>query len=72
MSDSPSSNSDLLFEAVTPLGFSVRTTTEYWEFIVTIKHPIMLHRHSDVRRTLSDPDEIHLSKNQFTSLLVLS
>jgi hypothetical protein len=62
MTDDCSSNSETLFEIVTPLGFSVRTTAEYWQFIVTIKHPIMLKRLTDVQNTLSDPDEIRLSK----------
>jgi hypothetical protein len=35
---------DLLFEAVTPLGFKVRVTRAYWELIITIKHPIMAGR----------------------------
>jgi hypothetical protein len=61
MSDD-SSNPETLFEVVTPLGFLVRTTAEYWQFIVTIKHPIMLNRLTDVQNTLSDPDEIRLSK----------
>ncbi len=55
-------NSEILFEVATPLGFSVRTTDEYWQFIVTIKHPVMLNRLTDVQTTLSDPDEIRLSK----------
>jgi hypothetical protein len=62
MTDDFSSNSETLFEIVTPLGFSVRTTAEYWQFIVTIKHPIMLNRLTDVQNTLSNPDEIRLSK----------
>jgi hypothetical protein len=62
MTDDFSSNSETLFEIVTPLGFSVRTTAEYWQFIVTIKHPIMFNRLTDVQNTLSNPDEIRLSK----------
>jgi hypothetical protein len=62
MTDDFSSNSETLFEIVTPLGFSVGTTAEYWQFIVTIKHPIMLNRLTDVQNTLSNPDEIRLSK----------
>ncbi len=57
-----SDNAEILFEATTPLGFSVHTTAEYGKFIVTIKHPIMHDRLSDVQTTLSDPDKIHLSK----------
>ncbi|MCT7978506.1 DUF4258 domain-containing protein [Laspinema olomoucense] len=61
MNDDSSSNPEILFEIVTPLGFCVRTTTEYWQFIVTVKHPIMINRLTEVQNTLSDPDEVRLS-----------
>jgi hypothetical protein len=57
-----SSNPEILFEVDTPLGFQVRTTAEYWQFIVTVKHPIMHDRLTDVQDTLRAPDEIRLSK----------
>jgi hypothetical protein len=53
---------EILFEADTPLGFRVRVTVEYWDVIVTIKHPVMAYRENDVKDTLKDPDEIRLSK----------
>ena len=62
MNDRPSAV-DILFEVSTPLNFTVRTTISYWEFIVTIKHPMMRDYLADVERTLSDPDEIRLSKS---------
>jgi hypothetical protein len=62
MQNDSTSKAKILFEVATPIGFSVHTTTEYWQFIVTIKHPIMLNRLADVQATLSDPDEIRLSK----------
>jgi hypothetical protein len=62
MNNDASFNSDILFDSLTPLGFSVRTTAEYWEFIVTIKHPVMLNRLAEAQTTLSEPDKIHLSK----------
>ena len=37
-----SDEKDILFEAVTPLGFHVRVTKAYWELIVNIKHPLWL------------------------------
>jgi len=52
---------DLLFEALTPLGFRVRVSRSYWELIVTIKHPVMAGRESDVKETLEHPDEIRQS-----------
>jgi hypothetical protein len=39
---------ELFFEVETPLGFSVRVTRNYWELIVTIKHPVMRGREADV------------------------
>lgn len=40
----------------------MRVTRAYWNLIVTVKHPIMAGRETDVGVTLSDPDEIRLSK----------
>lgn len=54
---------ELLFEVLTPLGFRVRVTRAYWEMIVTVKHPVMLGREEDVRKTLGLPDEIRQSKS---------
>ena len=54
---------DIHFEVLTPLGFSVRVTRSYWELIVTIKHPVMVGRESDVQETLQNPDEIRISRN---------
>jgi hypothetical protein len=58
-----SDEKDILFEAITPLGFHVRVTKAYWELIVSIKHPIMAGREDDVKDTLEDPDEIRRSKS---------
>lgn len=57
------SEGDILFEVHTPLGFRVRVTSSYWELIVTIKHPVMAGRVSDVQETLRNPDEIRLSRS---------
>lgn len=54
--------SDLLFEVVTPLGFTVRVSRTYWEVIITIKHPVMAGRETVVRETLARPDEVRLSR----------
>jgi hypothetical protein len=54
---------DLLFEALTPLGFHVRVTRSYWELILTVKHPVMEGRESDVEDTLENPDEIRQSRS---------
>ncbi|MGA9996933.1 MAG: hypothetical protein WBP93_16055 [Pyrinomonadaceae bacterium] len=54
---------DLFFEVATPLGFRVRVTRNYWELIVTVKHPVMRGREADVRNALREPDEIRRSRN---------
>ena len=51
----------ILFEVLTPLGFSVRAKRAYWELIVTVKHPVMRGREVDVQDTLRTPDEIRRS-----------
>lgn len=53
---------DILFEVLTPLGFSVRVSRSYWDLIVTIKHPAMAGRDADVRDALQNPDEIRVSR----------
>lgn len=57
------SGSSSLFEVATPLGFTVRTTLDYWNFIVTVKHPVMRNRLTDVQLVLANPDEVRLSKS---------
>jgi len=54
---------DIFFEVPTPLGFSVHTTRDYWELIVTIKHPVMRGRVADVQDTLRVPDEIRQGRS---------
>lgn len=54
---------DLFFEVTTPLGFSVRVTRDYWELIVTIKHPVMRGGEADVQNALREPDEVRRSRN---------
>lgn len=58
-----SDEKEILFEVMTPLGFRVRDTKDYWDLIVTVKHPIMTGREDDVRKTLEEPDEIRQSKS---------
>jgi len=53
---------DLLFDARTPLGFSVRCTRPYWDLISSQKHPVMAGKHDEVRRTLEEPGEIRVSR----------
>ena len=60
---SVTSDLDIHFEVLTPLGFRVRVTRAYWELIVTVKHPVMAGRELDVQETLQNPDEIRASRN---------
>ena len=55
--------SDILFDVSTPLGFRVRVTRGYWEFIVTVKHPVMRGRAAGVQDVLHAPDEIRQSRS---------
>lgn len=55
-------DADVLFEVGTPLGFRVRVTRARWEFITTIKHPVMFGRELSVRLALERPDEIRQSR----------
>jgi hypothetical protein len=55
-------DADIVFEARTPLGFSVRVTKARWAMIITVKHPVMVGREASVRISLESPDEIRESR----------
>jgi hypothetical protein len=61
--------SDILFEVSTPLGFRVRVTHGYWEFIVTVKHPAMRERATEVQDVLQTPGEVRQSRSDPTVFL---
>ena len=63
------SDSDVLFEALTPLGFRVRVTRERWEMIATVKHPVMSGREASVKLALENPDEARQSRTDPEVLL---
>ena len=63
------SDTDLLFEVRTPLGFSVRVTKARWELITTIKHPVMNGREAIVKLALASPDEVRQSRSEATVFL---
>ncbi|MBS3906051.1 MAG: hypothetical protein KGZ49_03350 [Syntrophaceae bacterium] len=48
--------------AKTPLNVEVRTTTGYWEYLITMKHPVMKGKEDTVKTALQFPDEIRQSK----------
>lgn len=54
---------ELLFEALTPLGFTVRVTRERWNLITTIKHPVMLGQEGAVKDTLENPEQVRQSRS---------
>ncbi len=50
----------ILFEVATPLGFTVRTSPDYWEKVIA-KHPDVAGCLELVQRALTVPDEIRRS-----------
>ena len=54
---------ELLFEALTPLDFTVRVSLSYWILIASIKHPVMAGLESFVKETLEKPEEIRVSRS---------
>jgi hypothetical protein len=48
------------FEILTPLGFRVRTSEEYWQKLI-VKHPDIADLEAEVIQTLTNPDEIRQS-----------
>lgn len=59
----------LLFEVPTPLGFRVRCTRAYWEFIVTYKHPVLRGQEREIEEVLANPDEARRSRRDPSVLL---
>ena len=53
---------DYYFEINTPLDVKIRTTKEYWEYIIKIKHRTMQGKEDVVKEVLIFPDEIRRSK----------
>ena len=60
---------ELLFEALTPLGFTVRVTRERWRLITTLKHPVMVGREDAVKHTLENPEQVRQSRSDPEVLL---
>lgn len=53
----------LFLNAETPLNCSIRVTTNYWNIITQIKHPIMAGQETKVQLTLTQPDQIRRSRS---------
>ncbi len=56
------------FEIKTPLNFTVRTSEEYWQKLIT-KHPDIADLESEVKQALASPDEIRSSSRDPNILL---
>jgi hypothetical protein len=56
-----SEGANYLFEVATPLGFSVRTTVDYWS-LLEAKHPKLRGRAQDVAQVLAHPDQVCQSR----------
>jgi ABC-type ATPase with predicted acetyltransferase domain len=54
---------EVLFQVLTPLNFYVRVTRSYWEYIVTVKHPVIAGCEDEVKEALQNPDEIRVSRS---------
>lgn len=52
----------IYFSLKTPLNIEVRTTVQYWEYLITFKHPVMKNKQDIVKSVLQSPDEIRQSK----------
>ncbi|MCK4417221.1 MAG: DUF4258 domain-containing protein [Candidatus Latescibacteria bacterium] len=53
----------IFFEVPTPIGCRIQMTISSWEFIITVKHPVMRGCEEDVENTLREPDEIRRSRS---------
>ncbi|MFH0764492.1 MAG: DUF4258 domain-containing protein [Candidatus Omnitrophota bacterium] len=57
------------FKIQSKLGILVGTTKAYWDIITRIKHPTVMGREGEVKDTLSNPDEVRVSKKDIAVLL---
>ncbi len=63
---------EILFTVPTPLGFSVRTTRQYWELIQR-KHPEVIGKEEEVQNCLRQPESVrHSTQDQAVYLFYLS
>ena len=51
------------FIVVCVLGKRITVTENYWQKIITIKHPSMAGLDAQVQETLTDPDEVRESRS---------
>jgi hypothetical protein len=59
----------MAFDVLTPLGFRVRCTGEWREYVSKVKHPVLEGRLDDVVATLTAPTEVRRSTKDPSVLL---
>ena len=52
----------MLWKISTPLNIEIRTTKQYWDYLINVKHRVMKGKEKIVKEVLSNPDEIRKSK----------
>lgn len=59
----------LLFEVKDVLGRKIRTTKSYWDNIKKVKHRELQYGITEIKKTLTEPDEVRKSVTDVTILL---
>ena len=57
-------NFDIYFSIKSKLNIPITTTRSYWSIITHIKHPTLQGKETYVKKALSEPDQIRVSKKQ--------
>lgn len=60
---------DVLFEITDVFGKKIRTTKSYWEKIKQVKHRELKYGIPEVKKTISQPDEVRRSVTDATIFL---
>ncbi len=60
---------EIYFKVKTPLNVEVRTTKDYWQYLITKKHSVLHDKEEVVIETLRNPDEIRKSSIDETVFL---
>ncbi len=57
------------FEVTCYLGRQISISENYWDLIITVKHPSMAQCEEQVKETLKNPEQIRRSKKDYTVYL---
>jgi len=52
----------MLWKIATPLNIKIRTTKQYWDYLINVKHRVMKGKEKIIKEVLYNPDEIRKSK----------